>query len=356
MPVKFSASWKDRKWESKEEDEAGNVTQTFGGGQDRDTRTGRIAEALGDKEQHANAQIEATLTNGRESYAARFTVSGKSGDSNLEELGKMFMGSKHDAGDSSGYWLLTAQIDPLIVRELERNSKAFRNAKTKEDRMRIYTDFAKENGSRMLSGQVRSGSKPLPWNLELPGDPNFPGAMGRAALEDKEKAGREQLSTDHTTGAAVADNAKQELSKLKQRRTAVADKKQYTDLPDELRQEQVNLVDSHIAKFEGVQSQSLSLAMRNDPNEDISSIRGRIAADEKPTKAKGKGAAKGKGKAKAPAPSADQVAADAKLSPDQREIKKVTARITVKEQDISPAGIRPTAAPHLLRTTIPPPT
>ncbi|HJP89119.1 MAG TPA: hypothetical protein VJ850_08805 [Candidatus Limnocylindrales bacterium] len=354
FPVKFSASWKDRGWESKEEDEAGNVTETFGGGQDRDIRTGRISEALGDKELHANAQIEATIRNGQESYAARFTASGKSGDSNLEELGKMFMGAHHDAGASSGYWLLTAEIDPLVVKELEQNSRAFRNAKTPQDRMRIYRDFARENGARMISGQVRGGGKPNAWNLELPGDPNFPGASGRAALDDKQKASREQLGTDHKSGAAVAESAKQEITKLKDRRAAVADTKRYTDLPDELRQEQVNLVDDHIAKFEGVRSQSNSLAMRNDPNEEIGSIRARVEADEKkaPAKAKTAGttAAKpGRKKPpKAPAPSADQIAAEAKMPPDQKEIKKLSDRVAVKESDIATASGKVSAANHVL--------
>jgi hypothetical protein len=178
--------------------------------------------------------------------------------------------------------------------------------------------------------------------------------MGRAALEEKQKSQREQLGTDHTSGAAVADNAKQELAKLKDRRAAVADKKRYTDLPDELRQEQVNLVEGHIAKFEGVRSQSESLAMRNDPNEDISSIRARVDEAEQPAKGKGaakrkgKGAEKGKGKAPAPAPSADKTAADAKLSTDQREIRKVTDRITLKEQDIATTSGRVEAANHVL--------
>jgi hypothetical protein len=354
MPVKFSASWKERKWESKEEDEAGNVTETFGGGQDRDTRTGRVAEFLGDREQHANAQIEATIKNGQESYAARFTVSGKSGDSNLEELGKIFMGSHHDAGDSSGYWLLTAQIDPLVVKELERSNKAFRNAKTAADRMRIYTDWVEENGARMLGGQVRGGTRANAWNLELPGDPNFPGAAGRAALDDKQQASRDQLGTDHKSGAAVAENAKQELAKLQERRANVADKKKYTDLPDELRQEQVAVVDEHIAKFEGVRSQSNSLAMRNDPNEDIGTVRARVEADEKKPPAKTKGAVKSaaKGGAKKqppkPPPTADELAADAKRTPDQKEIRKLSDRITVKEQDIATFALKVEAANKVL--------
>jgi hypothetical protein len=335
MPVKFSASWKDRKWESKEEDDEGNVTETFGGGQDFDTRTGAVAEFLGDKEQHANAQIEATIRNGQESFSGRFAVSGKSGDANLEQLGKIFMGSHHDAGESSGFLLLSVQIDPLVVQELMRNSKAFRNAKTEQDRMRIYTDYIQENGARMIGGQGRGGSKPLPWNLERPGDPNFPGAGGRAELDAKHQAARDQLASDHKSGAAVADSAKQEIAKLKERRKAVADKKKYTDLPDELRQEQVDLVDDHIAKFAGVQSQSLSLAMRVDPDE---------KAPDKLAKAK----VARKQKAKAPPPSADQLAADAKQTPDQREIKKVSKAIEAKEQAISTFAMRTQVANQVL--------
>lgn len=346
MPVKFSASWKDRKWESKEEDEAGNVTETFGGGQDFDTRTGAVAEFLGDREQHANAQIEATIKNGKESFAARYTVSGESGDANLEALGKIFMGSHHDAGASSGYWLLTQQIDPKIVADLERDNKAFRNAKTPADRMRIYTDYVQENGARMIGGQGRGGSRPNPWNLELPGDPNFPGAGGRAALEDKHQAARDQLSSDHTSGNTVADDAGQEIAKLKERRKNVADKTKYTDLPDELRQEQVNVVDDHIAKFEAVRSQSESLAMRTDPNESIGKVRARVTAEEKPAAARG--GAKKRARTKAPAPSADQIAADAKQTPDQKEIKKLSDRIQVKEQDISTAAMRTEAANKVL--------
>jgi hypothetical protein len=201
FPVKYSASWQGSRWESKEVDEQGNVTETFGGGQDRDVRTGWFSENITrDKEQHANAQIEATLQNGKESYAARFTVSGKSGASNLEELGKIFMGANHEAGDSSGYWLLTAQIDPAVVRELEQNSKDFRSATTTADRMRIYRDHVRKHGAHMIGGQVRAGGNDQAWNLELPGDPNFPGAGGRAELNQQRARLQGQLKERPDSG------------------------------------------------------------------------------------------------------------------------------------------------------------
>ena len=232
FPVKFSASWKGRTWQMRDVDELGNVTETFGGGTDRDIRTGWFSENITrDKEQHANAQIVATLKGGKESYTARFTVSGKSGDSNLEELGQIFSGANHPAGRSSGYWLLTAPIDPKVVHELERDNPLFRNAKTVQERMEIYTAYEEQHGPRMIGGQVRQGGKPLSWNLELPGDPNFPGASGREALNQQRARLAAQLKGKPDSAGSIASEAKDTLDALKKRLKAVTDRKQYTDLP-----------------------------------------------------------------------------------------------------------------------------
>jgi membrane-associated HD superfamily phosphohydrolase len=177
----------------------------------------------------------------------------------------------------------------------------------------------------MIGGQVRSGGDPQAWNLELPGDPNFPGASGRAELEDKHKAHRQQLTDKHESAASVADDAKQTIAKLEKRKAAVADKKRYTDLPDELRQKQVDLVDHHIAKFAAVRSQSESLAMRNDPNEDVDKIRARSAS---------KGAYD-------------------KLAPDQREIRKLTDGVALKEQEIATTSKRVEVANAVLTRMMP---
>jgi hypothetical protein len=279
FPVKFSAKWKSHKFEFKEIDDAGNVTEGFGGGQDRDTRTGWAARNItGDKEQHANAQIVATLNNGKESYAARFAVSGKSGDSNLEELGKMFSGAKHDAGESSGYWLATAQINPAIVHELERDNPAFRNAKTTEDKMRIYSDYAEERGAQMIGGQVSAGGDRLAWNLELPGDDNFPGERGRAKLNDLRQRLSAQLKEKPDTAYTVAREAKEALEKLESRFEAVRDKKKYTDLPDGLRDEQLQVISMHRSEFIELRQRALSVESRHDPNEKIEDVEKRATS------------------------------------------------------------------------------
>jgi hypothetical protein len=177
----------------------------------------------------------------------------------------------------------------------------------------------------MGGGQVRARGDSLAWNLELPGDPNFPGASGRADLEQKHQSQRDSLAKQHDSAPAVAEDAKQQIAALEARRAAVADEKQYTDLPDELRREQVKLVDHHIAKFAAVRSQSESLAMRNDPNEDIKSIRARAAKPH----------------------------AYDKLPADQRELKQLTDDVAVKEADIATMSKQVEAANVVLERMMP---
>ncbi len=52
----------------------------------------------------------------------------------------------------------------------------------------------------------------------------------------------------------------------------VGDKKKYTDLPDELRQEQVDVINTHIAEFKSIRSRALSVHMRGGRKEDLTVV------------------------------------------------------------------------------------
>ena len=149
--------------------------------------------------------------------------------------------------------------------------------------------------------------------------------QGGKSFEDKGRAQREQLAEKHDSAATVADDAKQTVVKLEARKAAVADQKRYTDLPDQIRQEQVNLIDHHIAKFAAVRSQSESLAMRNDPNDDIKKIRARSASPH----------------------------GYDKLPPDQLELKKLSDAVAVKEADIATMSKKVEAANVVLHRMMP---
>jgi hypothetical protein len=66
------------------------------------------------------------------------------------------------------------------------------------------------------------------------------------------------------------------LNRLWARRKSVSDEKNYTDLPKELRQQQVALIDRHMFEFNQVRSNALMAAGKRDPNESIDAIRARI--------------------------------------------------------------------------------
>jgi hypothetical protein len=120
----------------------------------------------------------------------------------------------------------------------------------------------------MIGGQVRAGGHALAWNLELPGDPNFPGAAGREALNKKRADLQAQLKAKPDSAGSVASEAKDTIEELKRRRKAVTDPRQYTDLPDELRNEQRDLIDTHLAEYRSLRSQALSAQMRGGRMED----------------------------------------------------------------------------------------
>jgi hypothetical protein len=115
----------------------------------------------------------------------------------------------------------------------------------------------------------------LSWDLELQGDPNFPGPAGRDRLVMQ----REELATKLKTPQAAAQvvrEAQAILNQLAARRQNVNDPAKYTDLPDELRKQQVALIDRHIYEFNQVRSNALMAAGRRDPNESIAAIRARL--------------------------------------------------------------------------------
>ena len=113
-------------------------------------------------------------------------------------------------------------------------------ARTSRDKARMMTKLMTERGGQMAGGLMRSGAKKTDWMVELKGDPNFPGAAGRAKLDAEKKALSDGLKAAPTSGPAVARRAEEIIAALDKRREAVADQTKYTDLPTELRDQQLD--------------------------------------------------------------------------------------------------------------------
>jgi hypothetical protein len=261
-------------WRDKVTDQKGEHT-TYGGAQTEDVSPGLIM-GLFDDEKHARAEIVSRLENGKEAgFAAKFKVSGESGEFNRAQFGKIFQDAKFSGSAThSGEWTLTADIPKAAVHDLMKTD-AFRNAKTQDERLRLYSELVKKNGAQMLGGQV--GLTSLAWNLELKGDENFPGAKGRAALNDRLMALSAQLKDKPDTAYTVAREAKETIEKLTSRLKAVSDKERYTDLPDGLRKEQVVVIRRHIGDFGELRQRALGVAMQGDPNESLAVVERRAA-------------------------------------------------------------------------------
>jgi hypothetical protein len=286
IPLLGTARWTGTTWEVVRTDEKGTQEQ-FGGAQLHDQKPSWIGRhVLGQDELHSTAGITSNLTTAKdggseEDYQAQIKVSGESGEYNREQLGKIFMGVPH-AGTAkrSGEWTLTAQVSPDVVRELERVNRDMREARTKEDKMRVYSELVKERGAAMVGAQVGLGGNATAWNLELKGDKNFPGAAGRAALDQARDALKSRLAKDPAAAAGVVKEAQQTLDELRARRLAVADRERYTDLPDGLRDEQLKVIDGHITQFEFIRHQALRKAVKReagsqpDPSKDGSADKG----------------------------------------------------------------------------------
>ncbi len=264
------------------EDEGGRHT-TASGGTSEKVELNAIRKLTLDKNRHSEADIVGRMTNGQiTQIAGQMTVGGEDGSFNREQFRRIFTDKGAPAGTevaSSGEWTLSAEIDKKVFEDLEKSNDDMRKAKTREERLKIYSQLAQKGGAEMLMGQVRRSGKKLAWNLELKGDPNFPGAAGRAKLNEQRRKLAAQLKDKPESAGSVAADAKDALGALAKRLTDVSNKKKYTDLPDELRTEQVDLINTHIAEFKSLRSQALSVHMRGGRKEDLTVVL-RRAADE----------------------------------------------------------------------------
>ncbi|MFN8521191.1 MAG: hypothetical protein U0667_17805, partial [Chloroflexota bacterium] len=282
IPLLGTAKWTGTTWEVDRQDASGSH-QEFGGQQAHDQDPSWVGrKVFGEDREHSSAQIVSTLEgkDGRQTagYQAQVKVSGDSGDYNRQELGKIFTGATHaGSAKASGEWTLTAEISPAVIRELEQVHAEMRRARTKAEKMRIYSQLVKQNGAAMVGAQVGLGGDATAWTVELKGDANFPGEAGRKALDAKRAELKARLRGGVADARAVVDEAKRTLAALDARRAAVADRARYTDLPDGLRDQQLKLIDEHMNDFRFLRDTAGQEAVKVAPGETIETVRARMA-------------------------------------------------------------------------------
>ena len=275
IPLLGTAEWREPEWESDTIGEQGRGHE-IGGGQEHQQDPTWLARKTGDRKLFSSAQLIYRETEEKESYTAVIRVKSESGDYNQDEFAKAFFGAHatHDA-QPSGEWIISAEISKRAVEDIAALRDRAGLARTSRDKARMMTKLMTERGGQMAGGLMRSGAKKTDWMVELKGDPNFPGAAGRAKLDAEKKALSDGLKADPTSGPAVARRAEEIIAALNKRREAVADKTKYTDLPTELRDQQLELIDLHKNQFSALRQTAIQGAMKSKPGEKIEDIQKR---------------------------------------------------------------------------------
>ncbi len=267
-------NWTGTTKEAHVQDAKGDHDQ-YDGTRANDVTTGRVGHFLGDKNSHASANLEANVENGKEtSYTATIEVGGESGSRNREALNQWFaMGdAKGTDATTSGNWKLTADVSVDAVHKLENDVHDFKG-KTPEQKQRILSEMvAKSGGVNIHDG------KPLDWDVELAGDPNFPGAAGRRQLDAKLKQYGDQLKTAPKDAGPVLANIDGTIKELATRYTAIDDRAKYTDLPGELRHKVLDQIMRYITSFKTLRSKAQTDVMAQHTTD--ASHNGKLAAEQ----------------------------------------------------------------------------
>jgi hypothetical protein len=297
-----------RSWEKTRYDEEGKHEE-YGGKQSHDVSHKWLGDFLGGEDSHKSFQLLGRQEDDEElGYVIQGVFSGESGASNLDGMyqltgldDKRNREDIEDHASSSGKWTLSADLDKESVDdycdyiannrdfdygEIHDFQERIRKAKTNDDKMRAVTAYVAAKGFR---GLKNLGGQDITYDVELdsnklfkPGEDsaNFPGRAGRVALENKVAGYSELMAMSGANGPALLPGLQSEIAALKARRAAVADEKQYTDLPSELRASEVAKIDAFIASFTDLRDQAALEAVMNRAGGDIESFMDAQARDD----------------------------------------------------------------------------
>ena len=157
--------------------------------------------------------------------------------------------------------------------ELRKELKA---AKTSDDRMKAIARYVGEDGfqgksldvmRQVLFGQSNAGFDNhffgnFDYDLKLEGDKNFRGVEGRLELEHKITGYQTLIAQGEASSATLVSPLSGEIEALRKQRAEIGNPKKYTDLPEELRAQQVGKLDVYIETLVGMRRQAAMAATK----------------------------------------------------------------------------------------------
>jgi hypothetical protein len=138
----------------------------------------------------------------------------------------------------------------------EEQMSMFKGAKTEEDKMRIISQWVAKSGPFALAGMSVAGNAPLTWDIELAGagHKDFPGRATRLEMEEKSHMYSDAMAKSPELAATYIVGITHYLKELNTRLLNVADLSMYTDLPIELRNQQIKQIRHFISEFERIRT------------------------------------------------------------------------------------------------------
>lgn len=259
----------------------------------------------------ASRIVETELNDKQRAHVLNLFVACQDGDDSRRELAKLTGMGDYDNGPekSSGKWSVSAQISDeqmqYFMKRFEGNkeraedifgggtdarnqlTKQLHAAKSMDDKMRAVASFiANDKLSRqnlgdlrnVLFGEVWGGADAnFQYDLLLKDekgkiDRNFQGVGGRVELEGKIEKYQGLMQSGGSAGKApLFDSLDAEVRDLQRRKAEISDPKRYTDLPSELRRQQLMQIDGYLEAFVSMRRQSGMEASKLRPGEEYNS-------------------------------------------------------------------------------------
>ena len=280
-----SAQYKSHTSESVRNDEKGKH-ENYEGDQSHDNDPSWVGQhVFGEDKLHSSVEIDSRQENDKDDG---YTLTGKvSGDSGKYNRGKMQHLTGRDENwdekkvQRSGEWTLVSDVDKKTINSIEKYSDRFKGAKDNDEKMRRLGQWVADDGADAVESIERWGGKDLQWDIELKGDPTFPGRAGRLELEERVRNYADLLAQGNGAQApTVAAEVKAEIILLQLRHAKVKATSNYTDLPDSLRQQQLALIERQIASVQSIEHRALVEGSKNTAGESGVAIAARAANPE----------------------------------------------------------------------------
>jgi hypothetical protein len=251
--------------------EDGKTSKDFEGDQGHEHKAGWVGRHLfSEKDENSSVAIDSRQVDDKvDGYTVTASIGGESGAYNRGKMRHMLDSDEafdEKKAERSGQWTMTSDLEAKQIAGMERYKQRFAG-KGDDDKMRALSQWVANDGMNAINTMQRDWGVQMSWDLELKGDKNFPGRAGREELEARVQQYGQTLADNPGGAPAVLAEVQGEIQALHARREAVQSKSRYTDLPEQLRAQQLQLIDREIAALSSLQHRAAVESTKNQPGE-----------------------------------------------------------------------------------------